>query len=192
MIGIDEAGRGPLAGPVVAAAVSLRTTHFSSKIGDSKSLTPAQRERACGEIWEKADVGIGVISETVIDRLNILQATFFAMANAVNQLTARLPEDSRPIAGDPGNVLLLVDGNLFRSELPYAYQTIVKGDSLSMSIACASIVAKVYRDRVLQAYDRIFPQYGFALHKGYPTLKHRAAIKQHGLSLIHRRSFQFA
>jgi ribonuclease HII len=185
VIGIDEAGRGPLAGPVVAAAVSLRTYQFSSKIDDSKKLSDLQREVAFIEIAEKADVGIGIINSRVIDEVNILQATFLAMNRAVEDLVER-SKTSLPA----GKVKLFIDGNRFRTNLPYRYETVVKGDEKVMSIACASIIAKVTRDRILTIYDKVFPQYGFKQHKGYPTAVHRKAIEEHGPSEIHRRSFQ--
>lgn len=185
VIGIDEAGRGPLAGPVVAAAVQLRALHFSTKIDDSKKLTSPEREEAFHEIFATSVVGVGIMCERVIDEHNILQATFLAMNNAVRDLVARLPRDN----DFERQVCLLVDGNRFRSELPYTSRCIIGGDACSLSIACASIVAKVIRDRMMQTYHKIYPQYGFAQHKGYPTPDHKEAIRQHGLSLIHRRSF---
>lgn len=189
VIGIDEAGRGPLAGPVVAAAVLLRTPRFSQKIDDSKLLSPSRREDAFHEILENGFVGIGVMNESVIDEHNILQATFLAMNNAVTDLIARLPAGVIAKRGFNKKVCLLIDGGHFRSQLPYAARCIVKGDSLSLSIASASIVAKVIRDRMMRAYDKVFPQYGFFQHKGYPTPDHKEAIRKHGLSLIHRRTF---
>ncbi len=191
IIGLDEAGRGPLAGPVVAAAVSLRQFRFKNKIDDSKQLTPRQREKALFEIFQKADVGIGIISEAVIDRCNISNSTYFAMTNAVWQLLGRLPA-ARAKAAEAVGTLLLVDGKYFRTDLPFPYQTIVDGDALSLSIACASIVAKVTRDRILKIYHNLFPQYGFDIHKGYPTPRHRAAIKSFGPCPIHRRTFSWA
>ncbi len=190
VIGIDEAGRGPLAGPVVAAAVALRRSDFSVPIRDSKKLTHSQREKAFHEIFHRSCVGIGIISESVIDRTNILQATFFAMHNAVADLVARLPADRNDQKNFARSVCLLVDGNCFRSDLPYRFKTIVKGDEHVLSIACASIVAKVTRDRILNVYHRVYPGYGFRRHKGYPTLEHKAAIRRLGPSLIQRRSFQ--
>ncbi len=156
VFGVDEAGRGPLAGPVVAGAVWLKTYEFECTINDSKKMTEAARYRAFHEIHEKAVVGIGIISE---------QTDFNT------------------------SVRLLIDGNAYRSQVPYTHQTIIGGDAKSLSIACASIIAKVYRDRVMQHYHQIFPQYGFKDHKGYPTASHRQAIKDHGPSTIHRRSF---
>lgn len=192
IIGLDEAGRGPLAGPVVAAAVALKNSDFKNKITDSKKMTPAMREKAFHEIFAHGYVGIGIINETVIDEHNILQATFFAMTNAVRHLVARLPASLRTQKSFNDRTCLLVDGNRFKSDLPFAYKTIVQGDSLCLSIACASIVAKVTRDRILHTYGRIYPQYGFAKHKGYGTQEHRQAIAKHGLSMIHRRSFSFS
>lgn len=191
VIGIDEAGRGPLAGPVVAAAVTLQNNHFQCRIGDSKSLSPRERERAFHEICTKAYVGVGIINETVIDRENILKATYLAMDNAVLQLAARLPTVSAPARPDGRQFYLLIDGNSFKSDMPYHFRTIVQGDKKVFSIMCASIVAKVTRDRILKIYHRILPEYGFDKHKGYPTSEHKQAIKNFGLSFIHRRTFHF-
>ncbi len=189
ILGIDEAGRGPLAGPVVAAAVALKSSQFSIPVDDSKKLTPQKRESLFQEILAQAYVGVGVMNENVIDEYNILRATFMAMETAVYQLLSKLPPDDFKAEDFSKQICLLIDGNQFKTELPYVYETIVAGDSLSLSIACASIIAKVTRDRILKVYDRIFPQYGFAQHKGYGTLQHRQAIQRHGLSSIHRRSF---
>ena len=182
VLGIDEAGRGPLAGPVVAAAVHLTSFDFDNTINASKKMTPKSRQKAFDEIFNRAVVGIGIVSEAAIDEINILNASHMAMEIAVKHLLRQVPDL-------PPKVLMLVDGNIFRTQLPYAYKTIIGGDGLSLSIACASIVAKVYRDRVMEQYDRIFPQYGFKDHKGYPTKGHRQAIKTHGPSKIHRKSF---
>ncbi len=190
VIGIDEAGRGPLAGPVVASAILLRSTSFVARVDDSKKMTDRQRERAFLEIFEKSYVGIGVMSEAVIDSHNILQATFLAMASAVRQLMESLPAQEKAQPEFQKRTLLLVDGPLFKSDLPYPFRPIIDGDARSLSIACASIVAKVYRDRILKTYDRIYPQYGFKQHKGYPTVSHRKAILENGLSPIHRRTFK--
>jgi ribonuclease HII len=189
IIGIDEAGRGPLAGPVVAAAVLVKEKDFHSPIRDSKKLSPKQREKAFHEIYQKSFVGVGVISETVIDKENILQATFLAMESAVKDLIRQIPPDVRDGKDFSKKVCLLVDGNQFKSSLPYAHESIISGDSLVFSISAASIIAKVTRDNMLDAYDKIFPQYGFKKHKGYGTLFHRNAIKQYGLSAIHRKTF---
>ena len=189
VIGIDEAGRGPLAGPVVAAAVALKNSDFSAKIDDSKKLSALQREKAFLEIYEKAYVGVGIINSSVIDNVNILQATFLAMSRAVEDLVYR---QSAILAVSSDKIKLLIDGNMFRSALPYSFETIIEGDQKVLSIACASIIAKVTRDRILAIYDKVFPQYGFKQHKGYPTVQHKRAIQEHGPSEIHRLSFQLA
>jgi ribonuclease HII len=189
IFGLDEAGRGPLAGCVVAAAVYLTSFEFENPINDSKKMAAKARERAFHEIMAKAQVGIGVISETAIDQINILNASHLAMEWAVLQLTRRLPPSITQEQDFIKQVILLIDGNSFRSQLPYRFRTIIGGDAQSLSISCASIVAKVYRDRLMDQYDRLFPQYGFKQHKGYPTMAHRQAIKAHGASIIHRRSF---
>lgn len=189
ILGIDEAGRGPLAGPVVAAAVALKTYRFDCTICDSKKITAPQRTRSFLEIYEKADVGVGIINEKVIDDQNILKATFLAMSQAVANLMARLSPAVKDSPDWQDKVLLLVDGNRFETELPYAYETIIRGDDTSLSIASASIVAKVIRDRILMTYDRIFPEYGFRFHKGYPTDLHKKAIERFGPSPIQRKTF---
>lgn len=192
ILGVDEAGRGPLAGPVVAAAVCLRYFDFKHTINDSKKMSAKAREAAFHEIIEKAYVGIGIIGENAIDIVNILNASHLAMEMAVKDLILRLPRETVSQENFGQQVVLLIDGNMFRTQLPYQYKTIIGGDGRSLSIACASIIAKVYRDRILGIYDKIFPQYGFARHKGYPTKDHRLAIKKHGSSIIHRKSFQGA
>jgi len=173
--GIDEAGRGPLAGPVVAASVILKNYNFSAKIDDSKRLSPLARERAYREISQKAFVGIGIVPEDAIDKINIYQATMLAMRISILNL------DVKPD-------FLLIDGNMNLS-IETEQVAIVRGDQKSLSIACASIMAKVTRDRLLKFYDNIFPGYGFSQHKGYGTKSHIKAITHKGLSPIHRRSF---
>lgn len=173
--GIDEAGRGPLAGPVVAGAVILRSCRFKSRIDDSKKLSPLARERAYDEISRKALVGVGVVSESVIDEINIYRATIRAMELAVDGLGV-MPD------------YVIVDGKVSLS-LPCPYTSIIRGDSLSISIAAASIVAKVTRDRLMREYDKEYPQYGFSINKGYPTASHKKALAACGASPIHRRSF---
>lgn len=182
IIGIDEAGRGPLAGPVVAAAVILTTHSFKNRIDDSKKLTPAQRERAFLEIAEKSLFGIGIVNEQVIDRINIYQASRVAMEIAVERLLQKLdnPRVSRLQA--------IVDGNM-TLDIGMPCFTIIKGDGRSKSIAAASIMAKVTRDRIMDIYGKVFPRYGFARHKGYATAEHRAALREFGRSVIHRKSF---
>ena len=173
--GIDEAGRGPLAGPVVAAAVVLTSFDFKARIDDSKRLSAAARERAYKEIQQKAFIGVGVVSEDTIDKINIYQATMLAMQMSVLDLYIR-PD------------LLLIDGNI-KLKIRTEQIAIVRGDQKSLSIACASIVAKVSRDRLLKFYDNIFPGYDFSGHKGYGTSRHINTIADKGLSPIHRRSF---
>lgn len=184
IIGIDEAGRGPLAGPVVASAVLVKDYQFTAKIADSKKISARQRESAFLEILDKSYVGVGIISESVIDQVNILEATFLAMNNAARQVMKHIGRDQLS-----PKKCMLIDGNRFKTDLGTPYKTVVAGDSKAFSIACASIVAKVIRDRILIAYDRIYPEYGFKQHKGYGTVKHRQAIVDHGPSLIHRKSF---
>jgi ribonuclease HII len=173
--GVDEAGRGPWAGPVVAAAVILDPRNIPAGINDSKALTQAKREALFAAIMATADVGIGIGSVEMIDRDNILKANFWAMAEAIRGLTKR-------------PALALIDGNR-PPPLDCAIETIVKGDSKSLSIAAASIIAKVTRDRLMQAIDHDFPVYGFAAHKGYGTALHIAALQRHGPCIHHRRSF---
>ncbi len=176
IVGIDEAGRGPLAGPVVAGAVILKGFDFKEDIDDSKKLSPKKREKAYREIIGKAIVGVGIVDEKTIDRINIYRATIRAMQEAVNNLKAE-PEYA------------LVDGRM-KLSTKCPIKCIVGGDSKSLSIAAASIVAKVTRDRIMVKYDSIYPQYGFARHKGYGTKFHMAALEEHGPSPIHRFSFQ--
>jgi ribonuclease HII len=183
-IGVDEAGRGPLAGPVVAAAVLFPHAKKSLRFGkfdDSKKLSHAEREELFISIEEHAlATGVGIVSAQEIDETNILRATMRAMTLAVKELVSRvalLPE------------LLLVDGNYFRTDLPYQFQTITGGDALCPSIAAASIIAKVTRDRIMCALDSEYPAYGFASHKGYATRKHVAAIETFGYCPEHRKSF---
>lgn len=191
LFGVDEAGRGPLAGPVVAAAVLIRDENFTCRVGDSKALSEAQREKAFLEIHERAVVGVGIMSETVIDEVNILRAAHLAMTAAVKDLDSRLRNfASRTCEVAAGDVKVLIDGNSYQGDIPYHVECVVKGDAKSMAIACASIVAKVTRDRMMYEYDKVYPQYGFKGHKGYPTEAHREAIRVHGLSPIHRKTFR--
>jgi len=192
ILGVDEAGRGPLAGPVVAAAVCLHRFDFKNPINDSKKMSAKAREAAFDEIFEKGYVGIGMMSEKTIDIVNILNASHMAMDLAVKELLHQMPQEITVADAFRQQTILLIDGNMFRTKLPYQYQTIIGGDGQSLSIACASIIAKVYRDRILDVYDKILPQYGFAKHKGYPTKDHRLAVQKHGASIIHRRTFQGA
>lgn len=175
--GVDEAGRGPLAGPVVSAAVIFPSDFQSRAINDSKQLTHNQRERLYEHIYTDAvAIGVGIVDSAEIDRINILQAAKLSMVMAVSNLDA--PPDH-----------LLIDGN-FTISCALPQQAIVKGDARSISIAAASIVAKVSRDRLMQRYHLDFPDFGFDRHKGYPTKAHKAAIAAHGPSFIHRLSFK--
>ena len=175
--GIDEAGRGALAGPVIAAAVILPLNCNIDGLRDSKQLTPKQRDRLADEIHRVAiSVGIGAADNRTVDRLNVLKATLLAMQNAIEKLT-------------PQPDYLLVDGiNLPTTAIPG--EAIPKGDSRSYSIAAASIIAKTTRDRLMVEADRNYPNYGFPKHKGYPTSQHRQAIAQFGASEIHRQTFK--
>lgn len=175
--GIDEAGRGPLAGPVVAAAVVLPRETIIDGVDDSKKLTPARRAILFERIMQTAlAVGVGISDNRTIDRINILQATLLAMEQAVDRLS---------VAVD----YLLIDG-ISRTSLNLPQRTVKQGDSRSLSIAAASIIAKVTRDRLMEEYDRQYPGYGFAGHKGYGSAAHLAAIAALGPSPIHRLTFR--
>lgn len=175
--GIDEAGRGPLAGPVVAAAVILPADFDLPGLTDSKKLSPRQRERLFPLIRQQAvAVGLGLAAADEIDRRNILQATLLAMSLAVQRL--RVPAD-----------FLLIDG-ITPVPLSTPQRTLKQGDSRSLSIAAASIIAKVVRDRMMEGYERRHPGYGFAAHKGYGCASHLAAIAALGPSPLHRRTFR--
>jgi len=174
--GVDEAGRGPLAGPVVAGAVILKGLDFKSRIDDSKKLSAKAREKAYKEISEKAIIGVGIVDERAIDKINIYRATIKAMQSAISNLEV-----------DPDYVI--VDGRV-KLSVKYPVKCIIRGDQASLSIAAASIIAKVTRDAIMLQYDRLYPQYGFARHKGYPTKFHKSALKEHGPSPIHRRSYK--
>ncbi len=173
--GIDEAGRGPLAGPVVAAAVVLHPGRVPHGIDDSKKLTPQTRERLYDEIVQSGWIGVGIADVDRIDSINILNATLWAMQEAVRALSA------------PPTVAL-VDGNRLPS-LDCHANAIVDGDASCLSIAAASIIAKVTRDRLMCALALQFPDYGFEQHKGYATAAHLSALRRHGPSPHHRRSF---
>jgi ribonuclease HII len=174
--GIDEAGRGPLAGPVVAAAVILDPLDFPNLIDDSKKLSEASREELYEQIKEKSSVSIALVEPAQIDEMNILQATFLAMKQAALTL---MPEADA----------FLIDGNVVPPGLRKVSKAIVGGDRLSLSIAAASIVAKVTRDRLMKEVALRYPEYGFDVHMGYPTKAHTAAIKKYGPSPIHRMTF---
>ena len=175
--GIDEVGRGPLAGPVIAAAVILPKQGIEQELFDSKQISAKKRDDLYDVIFSEAvGVGVGVVGQEEIDLLNILEATFKAMILAVNNL---------PVAPD----FILIDGP-HGLRLPIPQKPIPKGDQLSNSIAAASIVAKVTRDRIMNEYHQKYPEYNFAKHKGYGTKEHRKAIEKYGICELHRKTFR--
>lgn len=175
--GIDEAGRGPLAGPVVAAAVILPKHALIEGVNDSKKISEKKREKLYDDIINTAIAwGVGIVDNNVIDEINILNATRMAMHNAIEALKVK-----------PEYILIDAEKKVDTNGIPF--MPIIKGDALSISIAAASIVAKVTRDRMMREYDEIFPVYGFEKHKGYGTKMHTEAIKEHGMCMIHRKSF---
>ena len=173
--GIDEAGRGPLAGPVVAAAVVILDASFSERVDDSKKLTSRMREKAYIDILNRCDIGVGLVGPGLIDKFNIFRATLMAMKMALEEL------DRRPD-------YLLIDGKM-QIDVPEPRMCLINGEAKSLSIAAASIVAKVTRDRIMIGEDKKFPAYGFAKHKGYGTRMHMEAIRENGFSPIHRKTF---
>ena len=196
IVGIDEAGRGPLAGPVVAGAVCYKDASFSipealektfALIKDSKKLSEKKREELFDFIHEYFYVGIGIVSAETIDRVNILQATFLAMKAAVADLERIMHHASIITHQD---LHLLVDGNQCIPNCSFSQESVVGGDGIVKSIAAASIIAKVTRDRMIEAYDTEYPGYGFAQHKGYGTKVHMDALRHLGPSPIHRMSFR--
>jgi ribonuclease HII len=175
--GVDEAGRGPLAGPVVAGAVILDPARKIPGLQDSKLLSPSEREALFDLIREEAAaIGVGIADPVVIDRVNILEATRLAMLEALGKLS-------------PSPEMVLTDA-VTLPQLPCPQKALIRGDRRSASIAAASIIAKVTRDRLMTEYDARFPQYGFSRHKGYPTREHYAALAAHGPSPIHRMTFR--
>lgn len=178
--GVDEAGRGPLAGPVVAAAVVLVPGAAPAGLADSKTLAPSRRAELAARIRERAAAwALGQASPAEIDRLNILEATLLAMHRAVAGLA---------VAGIVPD-LVLVDGNRCPPGLPYPARPVIRGDATVPVVSAASILAKVYRDREMVRLDRRWPQFGFADHKGYPTAAHVERMRRYGPSPVHRRTF---
>ncbi len=176
--GIDEAGRGPLAGPVVAACVILPVGIEIKGINDSKKLSSKKRNEFFDIIHSNAiDIGVGIISEKIIDDINIYQATILAMKKAISELKQQSPD------------FLLIDG-LCLKNFHIPNDKIIRGDSLSISIAAASIIAKVTRDRIMEEFDKIYPLYNFAKHKGYGTKCHLESIIKYGATNIHRKTFR--
>lgn len=176
--GVDEAGRGPLAGPVVAAAVIISDDSGIDNIIDSKKLNPNKRRIAYEEILRLGMVGIGTASASEIDKINILEATYLAMTRAIEQLSAKTKVD-----------FCIIDGNREVPNLAIKQEAIIKADASCYSVAAASIVAKVYRDQLMEEVDLQYPEYGFAQHKGYPTKQHLAALANYGPTPVHRYSF---
>lgn len=175
--GIDEAGRGPLAGPVVVAAVIMPKDSMIEGVNDSKKVSEKKREKLYDLIIDEAIAyGVGIVDQNEIDRINILNATKAGLTEAVRSLKVK-----------PNMILVDALTNIDTCGIPY--RSIIKGDAKSYSIAAASIIAKVTRDRIMREWDTVYPQYGFAKHKGYGTAMHIAAIKEYGLCPIHRRSF---
>lgn len=175
--GIDEAGRGPLAGPVVVASVILPKDSMIEGVNDSKKISEKKRERIYEEIIKEAiSYGVGIIHQEEIDEINILNATKKGLTESLKQLSQK-PD------------IILVDALERINTLGIPYQSIIKGDAKSYSIAAASIIAKVTRDRIMKEWDEIYPEYGFATHKGYGTAKHINAIKENGICPLHRKSF---
>jgi len=175
--GIDEVGRGPLAGPVVSSAVILGNAFTVDGITDSKQLSPGKRDDLYNQIYQHAqDISLGVVTNDIIEQINILQAARLSMLYAVEKLK------------DPPD-FLLIDG-IHRIDSPIPQETIKKGDQRSISIAAASIIAKVTRDRMMTEFANQYPEYGFEQNKGYGTKKHRDAIAKYGISPIHRKTFK--
>lgn len=176
IIGLDEAGRGPMAGPLVVGAVIFDKNFYCEDINDSKQLSEKKREMLYDIIVENAlAYQIEIIDVDEVDRLNVYQASKQGMIRAIEHISLK-PDYALTDAMPLGDVI--------------AHQAIVKGDALSMSIAAASILAKVTRDRIMKEYDLLYPEYGFAKHKGYPTLQHKEALKKYGVTPIHRRTFR--
>lgn len=199
VVGVDEAGRGPLAGPVVAAAAMYRDQadfavpeelgKLMRFVRDSKMLSEKKRDEIYDFVCEHFVVGVGVVHSGTIDRMNILEATFLAMKEAVADLK-RVINAEREMGAMTEDILLLVDGNMKIPNLSIAQEAIVDGDALVRSIAAASIVAKVTRDRMMLEYDEAYPAYGFVRHKGYGTKEHMDALRKYGACPIHRMSFK--
>ena len=185
--GIDEAGRGPLAGPVVVASVIMPEGSMIEGVNDSKKISEKKREKLYEQIIEEAVAyGVGIIDQNEIDRINILSATKEGLTLCIKELEKDLKEKN---SGIEKPEIILVDAltKIDTDHIPY--QSIIKGDAKSYSIAAASIIAKVTRDRIMRQWDEVYPEYGFAKHKGYGTAMHISAIKQYGICPLHRKTF---
>ena len=186
--GIDEAGRGPLAGPVVVACCIMPRDSMIEGVNDSKKIEEKKREKLYELITKEAiGYGIGVISQTEIDEINILQATKKGLTEAIKNLEENLKKKPELEMTKPDAILVDALTKIDTDGIPY--KSIIHGDAISYSIACASIIAKVTRDKMMREWDEIYPQYGFAKHKGYGTAMHIKAIQEYGLCPLHRRSF---
>ena len=185
--GIDEAGRGPLAGPVVVASVIMPKESMIEGVNDSKKVSEKKREKLYEEIINECIAyGVGIINQEEIDKINILNATKEGLTKAIKEMENNLKEKNQKIEKPE---IILVDAltKIDTDHIPY--RSIIKGDSKSYSIAAASIIAKVTRDRIMRQWDEVYPMYGFAKHKGYGTAAHMEAIREYGLCPLHRRSF---
>ena len=186
--GIDEAGRGPLAGPVVIACSLMPRDSMIEGVNDSKKISEKKREMLYEKITNEAiSYGIGIISQQEIDEINILQATKKGLTEAIKDMESKLAE--KPELGIIKPDAILVDALTKIDTDGIPYKSIIHGDAISYSIACASIIAKVTRDRIMRQWDEIYPQYGFAKHKGYGTAEHIKALKEYGPCALHRASF---
>ena len=191
LIGVDEAGRGPLAGPVVAGACALKNSDFLFEspmyelVRDSKTLSEIQREKVFDFIQENFWLGVGICDHKTIDRMNILEATFLAMKKAIASLSRNLRNFSKF-----DKKIILVDGNKIIPNFSGEQKAFINGDKFVRSISAASIIAKVTRDRIMREYDKQYPQYQFGKHKGYGTEIHMERLKKYGPCEIHRRSFR--
>lgn len=186
--GIDEAGRGPLAGPVVVACSLMPRDSMIEGVNDSKKISEKKREMLYEKIINEAiSYGIGIISQQEIDEINILQATKKGLTEAIKDMESKLAE--KPELGIIKPDAILVDALTKIDTDGIPYKSIIHGDAISYSIACASIIAKVTRDRIMRQWDEIYPQYGFAKHKGYGTAEHIKALKEYGPCALHRASF---
>ena len=190
IIGCDEAGRGPVAGPVVAAACILDPKNIGTRgkdkwyarVRDSKTISEVEREILAEKIKKNAlECSVGIVSEREIEKLNIHHASLLAMARAVENLDANILRKKK--------ILILVDGKFTIPKLIFKQKSIIRGDTLSLSISSAAIIAKVERDAIMRELDKKFPEYGFAKHKGYYTREHKQALKKWGISSVHRKTF---
>ncbi len=183
--GIDEAGRGPLAGPVVVACAIMPENSMIEGVNDSKKISEKKREKIYEEIINEAlSYGVGIINQTEIDEINILQATKKGLTIAIKEAEEKLMQKN---LGKPEVILVDALTKIDTDGIPY--KSIIHGDAISYSIACASIIAKVTRDRIMRQWDKVYPQYGFEAHKGYGTAKHIQAIKEYGPCPLHRKTF---